>query len=114
MGRGGAISRQTLVSIKRELFLTACTSHRFLVVPTMAEKSQRPKGRDSDLPSLDITIGALNRAKEATSITPAMAAFTSAGVLLTTIRVGSLPDRVFRLPADVYRTRWPTKRAISN
>ena len=61
----------------------------------MADKSQRSKGRDSGLPSLDITIGALNRAKEATSITPAMAAFTSAGVLLTTIRVGSLPDRVF-------------------
>ena len=90
-----AISRQTLVSIQHELFLTTCTPRRFLALSTMADKSRRPKGQDGGLPSLETTIGALNRAKEATSITPAMAAFTSAGLLLTTIRVGSLPDHVF-------------------
>ena len=90
-----AISRQTLVSIQHELFLTTCTPRRFLALSTMADKSRRPKGQDGGLPSLETTIGALNRAKEATSITPAMAAFTSAGLLLTTIRVGSLPDHLF-------------------
>jgi len=56
------------------------------------------------LPSLNVAIGALNRAKEVTSVTPAKAAFTSAGVLLTTIRVGFLLAHVGRLPTDIYRT----------
>jgi len=80
----------------------------------MADKSQRQKGRDGVPSSLDVAIDALNRAKDATSVAPANTAFTSAGVLLTTIRVGSLRDHVFQLPADVYRSRWPTKRTISN
>jgi len=80
----------------------------------MADKSKRQKGRDGVPSSLDVAIHALNRAKDATSVAPANAAFTSAGVLLTTIRVGSIPDHVFQLPADVYRTRWPTKQTISN
>jgi len=56
----------------------------------MAAKSRRPKG-DDVLSSLKKTIDALNRAKEATSIIPAKAAFTSASVLLTMVRVGFLP-----------------------
>ena len=56
----------------------------------MAGKSQRPKGQNGVPSSLDAAIGALNRAKEAMSVTPAEAAFTSAGVLLAMIiRVGS-------------------------
>ena len=46
-------------------------------------------GRDGVL-SLNMAIDALNLAKEAASVTPAKAAFTSAGVLLTMNRVGSL------------------------
>ena len=80
----------------------------------MTDKSQRPMGRDGVPSSLDVAIDALNRAKEATSVALANAAFTSVGVLLVTIRVGSPPDHVFRLPADVYRARWPKKRTISN
>ena len=60
----------------------------------MAGESQGQKGRDSVLSSLNMAIGALNRAKEATSVTPAKAMFTSAGVLLTMIRVGFLPVHV--------------------
>lgn len=72
----------------------------------METKSQLPKG--DDVPSsLNEAIGILNRAKEATSITPAKAAFTSASVLLTMIRVGFLPVHVDRLLANtnVHRTR---------
>ena len=70
----------------------------------MTTKPQGPKGRDGVLSSLNMAIGTLNRAKEATSITPAKAAFTSIGVLLTMIRVGVLAH-VGRLLANVYRTR---------
>jgi hypothetical protein len=55
----------------------------------MTENSQRPKGRDGALSSLNEAINALNRA-EVTGIIPAKNAFTSAGVLLTMIRVGFL------------------------
>jgi len=71
----------------------------------MATKSQRPKGRDDALSSLNMAIDALNRAKETTSIIPAEAAFTSAIVLLTMIKVGFLPVHVARLLTNVYRTR---------
>ena len=50
----------------------------------MGDKSQ------GVLPSLNVAIGALNRAKEATSVTPAKTAFTSASVLLTMIRAVGL------------------------
>ena len=53
----------------------------------------------------DVAIDALSRSKGTTSMTPAKAAFTSAGVLLTTIRVSFLPVHVGRLLADVYRTQ---------
>jgi len=106
--------RWTLVSIRRGLFLIACTSHRFLVAPDMADKSQRQEERDGVPSSLDVAIDALNRAKEAMSVAPDNAAFSSASVLLTTIGVGLLPVHVYRLLANVYRTRWPTKRTMSN
>ena len=67
----------------------------------MTTKSQRTKGRDSALSSLNMALDALNRTEGATVITPAKAAFTSAGVLLTTIRVGFLVD-VSRMPANMY------------
>jgi len=60
----------------------------------MATKSQRPNGQDGALSSLNTAIDALNLAKSSASITPAKAAFDSAGLLLTTIRVGFLPSRV--------------------
>ena len=81
----------------------------------MADKSQRQtQGRDGVLSSLNTAIGALNRAKEATSVTTVKATFTSAGVLLTAIKVGFLQIYIGRSPADVCRTRWPTKWIMSN
>jgi hypothetical protein len=102
-------SRWTLISIRRGLILTACTSHRFLVASTMG-----PKGRDDVLSSLNMSIGALNHAKEATSVVPAKTAFTSASLLLATIRVSLFRLRAGRLSANVYRTRWSKKRNTSN
>jgi len=80
----------------------------------MADENQGSRGRDGVLSSLNMAIGALNRVKEATSVTPAKAAFTSAGILITMIRVGFLPVHVGRLPANVYRTRWTTEWTMSN
>ena len=56
----------------------------------MQANSQRPKERDGTLSTLNVTIEALNLAKEICSITPAKAAFGSVVVLLTMIRVCSL------------------------
>jgi len=53
----------------------------------MDANSQRPKGRDSVLSSLNMALEALNLAKEISGITPAKAAFGSVGVLLAMIRV---------------------------
>ena len=47
----------------------------------------KPKGRNGALPSLNVTIEALNLAKEISGIAPAKAAFGSVSVLLTMIRV---------------------------
>jgi len=89
--------------------MTVC--YRVLILPTistfaalcfdMATKTQQPKGRDDALSSLNTAINVLNRAGGATSVTEARAAFTSAGVLLTMIRVGFIPVRVSRLLANV-------------
>ena len=54
----------------------------------MVAKSQRPKGRDGTLSSLNVAIEVLNLAKEATSATPAKAVFGSVSILLAMIRVG--------------------------
>jgi len=79
----------------------------------MAAKSQRLKGRDGALSSLDKAIGALNLA-EVSNIAPAKAAFASAGVLLVEIRVGFLPVHAGRLLDNVYRTQWSTEWTMSN
>ena len=71
----------------------------------MAAKSQRQKGQNDVLSSLNEAIDALNLAKGVSSITPVKNVFGSASVLLTEIRVGFLPVHVGRLLADVYRTR---------
>ena len=53
----------------------------------MEVKSQRSKGRDRTLSSIDIAIEAMNLAKEVSSITPAKAVFGTVSVLLAMIRV---------------------------
>ena len=80
----------------------------------MSDKSQGQKGQDDALSSMNMAIGTLNRVKEATSATQAKAAFTSAAVLLTMIRVRFLPVHVGRFPANVCRTRWSKKRNMLN
>ena len=82
---------------------TVCTPLAFSQLPwvsTMATKSQRPKGQDGTLSSLNVAINTLNLAKDASSIIPARAAFNSASTLLTVIRVGCLPVHVGRLLAN--------------
>jgi len=53
----------------------------------MQARPQRPNGRDGTLSSLNITIEAMNLAKEVSSITPAKAVFGSVSILLTMVRV---------------------------
>ena len=48
--------------------------------------SQRPKGRDGVISTLDVFIQTLGIAKDACGVPPAQIAFGSAGVLLTMIR----------------------------
>ena len=57
----------------------------------MGDKSQRPKGKDNVLFSLNVAIDGLNLAKEVSGATPAKAVFGSVAILLTMIRVGFLP-----------------------
>jgi len=84
-------------------------------ISTMATKTQRPQGHNGVPSTLNVAIDALNLAKETTSVTPVKTAFTSAGVLLTMIRVGFLPIYAGRLlTTNVYRTRWSRKWTISN
>lgn len=80
------------------------TLSQLLCVLTMATKSQQQKEQNAALSSLKMTtaIDALNHAKEAVGMTPAKTTFTSASVLLTTIRVGFLPVHLCRLLADDY------------
>ena len=54
---------------------------------TMASKSQRPKGRDGLLSTLDVLIQALSLAKDTCGIPPAQIAIGSANALLSMIRV---------------------------
>jgi hypothetical protein len=56
----------------------------------MDAESQRPKGREGTISTLNAAIEALNLAKELSSITPAKAVFGSVSVILATIRVSSL------------------------
>ena len=57
----------------------------------MATTSKQPKGRDGLISSLNVTVEALNLAKEISGIAPAKAAFGSVSALLTMIRVCFLP-----------------------
>jgi len=56
----------------------------------MQTDSQRPKGKDQTISSLNVAIEGLNLAKEVSSITPAKAVFGSASILLTMIKVSFL------------------------
>ena len=78
-------------------------------VSTMATKSQRPKGRESSLSSLNAAIGEIDHAEKISNIPPAKAAFYSARNLLTMIRVGFLPVYLCRSLANVCRTRCQIK-----
>ena len=70
----------------------------------MATKSQRPKGQDGALSSLNAAIDVLNLAKEAVGMAPVGAVFKSASDLLTIIRVSFLPAHIDRFLANVHRT----------
>jgi len=65
----------------------------------------RTQGQNDVLSSLNMTIGALNLAKESTDVTPVRTAFTSGSALLTLIKVRFLPIYVGRLSANARRTR---------
>ena len=56
----------------------------------MDAKSRRPKGRDNIVSALNVTIDALNLAKEIASVAPAKAVFGTVTVILTTIKVSLL------------------------
>ena len=56
----------------------------------MASESQPPKGHDTALSGLGMTIDVLNLAKDVCGFPPAQAAFGAAAFLLTTIRVRGL------------------------
>lgn len=64
-------------------------------ISTMAPKSLRKQASEGALSVLNVFIEGLNLAKEIASVTPAKAAFGSAAVLLTMIRVSSLSIRVY-------------------
>jgi len=70
----------------------------------MATKShERPKGREGAPSLLNAAIETMAHTEKISSIPPAKTAFDSARVLLTTIRVGSLPVNVGQFPANVCR-----------
>ena len=53
----------------------------------MDANAKQQKRQDNTLSLLDVTIEAMNLAKEISSVTPAKAVFGSVGTLLTMIRV---------------------------
>ena len=66
----------------------------------MTTKSQRPRGQDDALSSLNMAIDALNLAKETTEMELAKTVLGSTSNLLIMIKVGSLPVHVGRLLAN--------------
>jgi len=62
----------------------------------MDADSRRQKRRDDPLSLLNVAIGAMNLAKEVSSITPAKAVFGSVSFLLTMIRVRSSTSLLIR------------------
>ena len=80
------------------IFAARALPHHFLVyISTIADNSQRQKSRGGVVSALDMAIASLNIAKEATNATPVNAVVRSVAILLTMIRVNSLPfrDEVF-------------------
>lgn len=69
---------------------------------TMDAKSQKPKGRDATLSTLNLAIDALNILSDVSGIEPAKIAFSSVSALLTMIRVCFLLSRNDELLAHVY------------
>jgi len=57
----------------------------------MEAEPKRPKEREGVISALNAAIGAMNLAKEISSITPAKAVFGSVGILLEMTRVSFLP-----------------------
>ena len=57
----------------------------------MSTKSQRPKGREGAVSTLNAAIEAMDLAEKISSITPAKAVFGTVVVLLTLIKVCFLP-----------------------
>lgn len=80
---------------------------------TMQASSQRLKGPDGVLSTLNVTIEALNVAKEICSITSVKAAFGSVGVLLTMIRVCFPHSLTVGSWFTFLRSQWSTKRFAS-
>ena len=79
----------------------------------MFPKSRRQKKRNDALAKLNEATEDLNRAKEASNITPVKAVFGSTSALLPTIRVSSMS--IHQLLANLRtRIRRPTGRVISN
>jgi hypothetical protein len=68
----------------------------------MDANSQRPKGRDGVLSSLNMAIDVINLAKDIVDIAPAKGAFGSVSALLTMIRVCFFLFREDRLRVHVY------------
>ena len=63
----------------------------------MATTSQRPKERENVVSLLNAAIDAINLAEKISSITPAKAVFGTVNILLTMIKVCSLPcDEMFQ------------------
>ena len=58
----------------------------------MTDNSRQQKDRSKVIPALDVAINGLNIAKEATNTTPVNPLFGSVVILLTMIRVSSLPS----------------------
>ena len=71
----------------------------------METKLQRPKDPDGTLPSLNAAIDTLDLARDKTSVRPAKDVFSSAGLLLSTIKVRFIPADISRFPTDAHRIR---------
>ena len=88
--RHAALSWTLVLTSVRNLPHNICTTP-LPRVSTMTDKSKQPAKRDGVILSLDVAIGLVNIGKEASSMTPAPAVFGVATILLTTIRVSSIP-----------------------
>ena len=77
------VGRSSPLGFRFSLIASSCPAY----ISTMADKSQRQKGRGRVIPALNMTIDGLYIAKEATSTTPVNPVFGSVAILLTVIRV---------------------------